>query len=300
MWLPAELAAFARIVELGSFTAAARSLGVPKVAVSRALKTLEARTGTRLLERTTRRVTLTDAGRALLPWCQRIAAETDAARRAMSQQAAVRPGLRVLADAAWGRLLLTPLVPRFLERHASIPLQVELLAELPSAAAPDWDVLIRCGRPAAGLVATALGAPPVILCATPAWLQAHGTPTRPAELPRDALLITGSAVDQLRLKRGHESASLPIAPRLAINDPAVVHAATAAGTGIGVLPEFLCRQGLALGRLVRVLPQWLAADVVELYAACDLARAARPEVRALIDFLVANMVPVLGPPEAAQ
>jgi DNA-binding transcriptional LysR family regulator len=294
MWLAAELAAFARVVELGSFTAAARSLGVPKVALSRAIKALETRTGSRLLERTTRRISLTDAGRALLPWCQRIATETDAARRAISLHSGARPGVRVLADSAWGRLLLAPLVPRFLERHVDIPLEVELRADLPDAASPDWDVLIRSGPPAAGLVATALGAPPVILCATPAWLKAHGTPSRPADLPRDALLIAGTAADMLRLRRGAEAALLPITPRLAINDPTAVHAATAAGAGIGVLPEFLCRQGLALGRLTRVLPDWLAADVIELYAACDLAHAARPEVRALIDFLVANMVPVLG------
>jgi len=300
MWFPAELAAFARIVELSSFSAAARSLGVPKVALSRALKSLEARAGTRLLERTTRRVALTDAGRTLLPWCQRIASETDAARRLMHQQAGCRTSLRVLADAAWGRLLLTPLVPRFLEHHAAIPLEVELLAELPAAAAPDWDVLIQGGRPGPGLVATALGAPPLILCATPSWLQAHGSPARPADLPSDALLIAGTTTDQLRLKRGAEAALLPIRPRLAINDPAAVHSATVAGAGIGVLPEFLCRQGLALGRLARVLPGWFAADVVELHAACDFARAARPEVRALIDFLVANMVPVLGAAQAGR
>lgn len=293
MWLPAELAAFARVAELGSFTAAARSLGVPKVALSRAVKALEARTGSRLLERTTRRVALTDAGRALLPWCQRIAAETDAARRAMHQQSGIRTGLRVLADAAWGRLLLTPLVPRFLERHPAIPLEVELLADLPTRASPDWDVLIQVGRPGPGLVITALGAPPVILCAAPAWLKAHEAPRRPADLPGDALLIAGTATDQLRLRRGEETVMLPVTPRLGINDPAVVHAAMAAGAGIGVLPEFLCRQGLAMGRLVRVLPEWFAADVIELHAACDLARAARPEVRALVDFLVANMVPVL-------
>jgi DNA-binding transcriptional LysR family regulator len=293
MWFPAELAAFARVVELGSFTAAARALGVPKVALSRAVRALEARTGSRLLERTTRRMALTDAGRALLPWCERIAVETDAARRAIAQESGVRPGLRVLADAAWGRLLLTPLVPRFLERHPGIPLEVELLADLPAKASPDWDVLIQAGRPGAGLVVTVLGAPPVILCTTPAWLKSQGTPKRPADLPRDALLITANAAERLRLKRADETVQLPIAPRLAINDPAVVHAAMAAGAGIGVLPEFLCRQGLAMGRLVRVLPEWLVADVLELYAACDLARAARAEVRALVEFLVANMVPVL-------
>jgi DNA-binding transcriptional LysR family regulator len=300
MWLAAELAVFARIVELGSFTAAARSLGVPKVALSRSLKALEARTGTRLLERTTRRIALTDAGHALLPSARRIAAETETARRAMSLQAANRPGLRLMADAALGRLILRPLVPRFLERHPSIPLEVELLAELPTAAAPEWDVLIQNGRPDPGLVATALGAPPVILCATPGWLATHGMPRRPEDLLQAELLIAGKADGTLRLRRGRETALLPITPRLAINDAAVVHSATAAGAGIGVLPKFLCVQGLAMGRLLHVLPGWFAADVLEFYAVCDLARAARPEVRALIDFLVVNMTPVLASEQAER
>src|SRR5712675_395400 len=81
MWLPSELTAFAQVVELGSFTACARALGVPKVAISRAIQSLEKRAGTRLLTRTTRRLALTDAGRALLPHAQRLAAETAAARR---------------------------------------------------------------------------------------------------------------------------------------------------------------------------------------------------------------------------
>ena len=83
-------------------------------------------------------------------------------------------------------------------------------------------------------------------------------------------------------------------PRLVVNDPAVIHAATAAGAGIGILPEVLCRQGLAMGKLTRVLPEWTASDLLDLHAVCDLRRARNPQVVALIDFLVANMVPVLG------
>jgi DNA-binding transcriptional LysR family regulator len=102
-------------------------------------------------------------------------------------------------------------------------------------------------------------------------------------------------VAELRLNRGaKQTAQIPVKPRLVVNDPAVIHAATAAGAGIGVLPEFLCRQGLTMGKLTRVLPDWTAAGLLDLHAVCDLRRARSPGVVALIDFLVANMVPVLG------
>ncbi len=87
---------------------------------------------------------------------------------------------------------------------------------------------------------------------------------------------------------------MPLTPRLIVTDPSVVHAATAAGAGIGVLPEFLCRQGLAMGKLTRVLPDWQVADLLELYAVTDLRRAGLSAVKALIGFFSANMVPVLG------
>src|ERR1700734_1713589 len=111
MWLASEMAAFAHVCELKSFTAAARALGVPKVAVSRAILSLERRLGTRLLTRTTRRVALTPAG-ALL--------RADHERR-----------LRVIVDPGYGRLLVTPLIPRFLEHYPTIELQVVVVDTLP-------------------------------------------------------------------------------------------------------------------------------------------------------------------------
>jgi len=192
-------------------------------------------------------------------------------------------------------LLLSPLLPRFLERYPDIPLEVEMAAELPAMPGERWDVLIQNGAPQVeGLVGTSLGSPPVILCATPAYLRAHGIPEQPADLSRHALLIPGHAVTQLHLQRARQQAQVPLTPRLVVNDPAVIHAATAAGSGIGVLPEFLCRQGLVMGKLERVLPEWVVADVLDLHAVTDLRRAALPAVTALVEFLVANMVPVLG------
>ena len=295
MWLPSELTAFAQVVELGSFTAAARALGVPKVAVSRAVQSLEKRVGTRLLTRTTRRVALTDAGRALQPHAQRIAAEVAAARRIMAPLTDDRRSLRVLADPAYGRLLLAPLLPRFMERYPDIALEVEMAQALPEEPGEHWDVLFQNGPPRAeGLVGTPLGRPPVILCATPAYLKAHPAPQQPADLADHAVLVPGQLITELRLHRGRTQAQIRLTPRLIVTDPAVVHAATAAGAGIGVLPEFLCRQGLAMNKLERVLPEWQVADLLELHAVSDLRRAASPAVKALIEFFVANMVPVLG------
>ncbi len=295
MWLPSELTAFAQVVELGSFTAAARAVGVPKVAVSRAIQSLEKRVGTRLLTRTTRRVALTDAGRALLPRAQRIAAETAAARREMTPLEDGRQSLRVLADPAYGRLLLAPLLPRFMERYPDIPLEVEMALTVPDTPGDQWDVLFQNGPPQReGLVGTPLGRPPVILCATPTYLRAHPAIGKPADLAQHAVLVPGQLVTELRLHRGRTQAQVSLTPRLIVTDPAVVHAATTAGAGIGVLPEFLCRIGLSMNKLERVLPEWQVADLLELHAVSDLRRASSPGVKALIEFFIANMVPVLG------
>ena len=295
MWLASELAAFAQVVELGSFTASARALGVPKVAISRAVQSLEKRVGAKLLTRTTRRVSITDAGRALLPHAQRIAAETASARREMAPLTEGRRTLRVLADPAYGRLLLAPLLPRFMERYPDIPLEVEMAQALPAAPGEHWDLLFQNGPPQReGLVGTALGRPPVILCATPAYLKAHPPVTQPTDLAKHAVLVPGQLVTELRLHKGKTLAQVALTPRLIVTDPAVVHAATAAGAGIGVLPEFLCRIGLSMNKLERVLPDWHVADLLELHAVSDLRRASSPNVKALIEFFVANMVPVLG------
>jgi len=295
MWLPSELVAFAQVVELGSFTAAARAVGVPKVAVSRAVQSLEKRVGTRLLTRTTRRVALTDAGRALLPLAARIATETAAARRIMAPLTEDRRTLRVLADPAYGRLLLSPLLPRFMERYPDIPLEVEMAQTLPEEPGDHWDVLFQNGPPQReGLVGTPLGRPLVILCATPAYLRAHPPVTQPADLAQHAVLVPGQLVTELRLHRGRTQAQIAFTPRLVVTDPAVVHAATAAGAGIGVVPEFLCRIGLSMNKLERVLPDWQVADLLDLHAVSDLRRAGLPTVKALVEFFVANMVPVLG------
>jgi DNA-binding transcriptional LysR family regulator len=295
-----EMAVFARVVELNGFTAAARRLGVPKVRVSRAVAALERALGARLLERTTRRIGLTVAGKSILAHCQRVALEVEAARAAL-QPVADGSQLRVAIDQGFGRLLVAPLVPRFLERFPQITLRLINAEDV--AAGAEFDVELRAdGRLVEGESASSLGTPPMILCAAPNYLAGKPLPQSPSELAQHALLWAGARPDtQLRLAKDGGAVTVPGTPRLVAQDLAALHAAVAAGLGIGALPEFMCRNGLAMKRLVRLLPDWEVADPVELTAVSPAGRAADPAVRSFVEFLAANVVPALaGAPEVAE
>jgi LysR family transcriptional regulator, regulator for bpeEF and oprC len=301
IWTPAQLAMLAKVVDLNGFSAAARALGVPKAAVSRAVADLERTLGVRVLERTTRRIALTAAGRLVYPHARRLGEEADAARAAIAMLHApeARP-LRVAADPTYGRVLLAPLVPRFLEAFPQVPLEVALDAQ--QLHAQNWDVAVRTRPPAAaGNAQRLLGAPPALLCATPAYLQLRGAPERPDDLRRHDLLTPDAAElpeFRLQLMRGTQRAEVPLVPKLAVDDPAVLHAATAAGLGIGLLPEFLCRQGLATGRLKPVLPEWSVPPAAALYALYPEALESDARAQQFVDFLAANIVPALALPAA--
>lgn len=294
-WAGAQLATFAKVVDLNGFSAAARALGVPKAAVSRAVAELEGDLGVRLLERTTRRIALTAAGRLIYPHGARVLEELETVRGHAARFNQRREGpLRVTADPTYGRILLAPLVPRFLERFPEVPLDVALA---PQAEAGTWDVAIRSGEisdPA--FVCRVLGAPPAVLGATPAYLATHGVPERPEALAAHDVLMPESATRDYRLEfaRATMRAEVRVTPKLAVNDPAVLHAATAAGLGIGLLPEFLCRQGLATGKLRRVLGEWSLPPAAPLCAVYPADLEPDTRVRDFVEFLAANVIPALA------
>lgn len=308
IWSPAHMATFAKVVDLNGFSAAARAFKVPKAAVSRAVAELERELGLKLLTRTTRRLALTPAGEQLLPACRAILEAAERVRQQSASLTVQRQGpLRVLADTTYGRVLLAPLVPRFLERFPQIPLEVDLgeVGDTPTAGSDvaDYDVVIRAGGVATDPVAEdapvsrVLGAPPAILCATPAYLQRVGVPVVPEELDRHELLTPDSTHGPLfviRLTHGNRRAEITVRPKLAVNDPALLHASVAAGLGIGVLPEFLCRQGLATQKLKRVLPEWVLPEQAPLCAIYPGRLAEDERVKSLVEFLAANIVPALA------
>ena len=299
------MAVFAKVVDLNGFTAAARALKVPKAGVSRAIAELESELGLTLMTRTTRRLTLTPAGEQLLPQCRAILEAAEQVRQRAAELAATREGpLRVLAESTYGRVLLAPLVPRFLERHPHIPLEVEL-GEAGAHTVQGHDLVLRAAEPppppADGAmpetVCRVLGAPPAILCATPAYLQKAGTPAAPEDLDRYDLLTPESAAGPLfvlRLAHGNRRAETTLRPKLAVNDPALLHASVAAGLGIGLLPGFLCRGGLLAQKLKRVLPDWELPPQAPLCALYPATLAEDPRLKAFVDFLAANLVPALA------
>ncbi|MGH8270172.1 MAG: LysR substrate-binding domain-containing protein, partial [Steroidobacteraceae bacterium] len=232
------------------------------------------------------------------PHARRVIDECDAARAAVAKLHAPAVGpLRIVSDPIYGRLLLTPLVPRFLESFPDIPLEVALDGVV---AEGGWDVAV-CVRPPddPAIAHRSLGAPPAVLCATPAYLERRGTPRRPDDL-RGHDLMTPEPAElpefRLLLSRGAQRAEVAVSPKLAVADPAVVHAAVAAGLGIGLLPRFLCRQGLATGRLQAVLPEWAAPPAAALYALYPTALQADTRVQRFVDFLAASVIPALAEP----
>lgn len=285
-----EMVVFAQVVEQNGFTAAARRLNVPKVRVSRAIAALERALGARLLERTTRRIALTPAGKAILGHCQRVALEVEAAR-SLLQPVPAGAQLRVAIDQGFGRQLVAPLVPRFLEHFPQVTLRLINTEEV--AAGAGFDVEVRSdSRVGEGEVASSLGTPPMILCAAPNYLAGKPVPQSPSQLAQHALLWAGASTP--RLSKDGGSVTLPGTPRLVAQDLAALHAAVAAGLGIGALPEFMCRNGLAMKRLVQLLPDWSVADPLELTAVSPADRATDPAVRSFVDFLAANIVPALA------
>jgi DNA-binding transcriptional LysR family regulator len=294
LWTPAQLAVFARVVELNGFSAAARAYGVPKVAISRAIADLEKSMGVQLMKRTTRRIFLTAAGEAVLPHARVIGAEVEKVRQLAQTFSTSREGpLRVVADPTYGRVLLAPLVPRFMDSFPDIALDVVL----DSSDATEWDVAIRAGAnedPKLG--ARLLGAPPAVLCATPAYLQKHPAPERPEGL-RDHALLTPAADGaeyRFQMTKASARAEVRVRPKLAVDDPAVLHSATVAGLGIGLLPEFLCRQGVATAKLRKVLADWQAPSAAPLYAVFPAGLEDDPRVRSFVEFAAANIVPALA------
>jgi DNA-binding transcriptional LysR family regulator len=294
LWSPAQLAVFARVVELNGFSAAARAYRVPKVAISRAIADLEKSIGVQLMKRTTRRIFLTAAGEAVLPHARAIGVEVEKVRQLAQTFSTSREGpLRVIADPTYGRVLLAPLVPRFLDSFPDIALDVVLDA----SEGAEWDVAIRAGvNEDPKLGARLLGAPPAVLCATPAYLLKHPAPDRPEGL-RDHALLTpaGEGAEYcFQMTKASARAEVRVRPKLAVDDPAVLHSATVAGLGIGLLPEFLCRQGVATAKLRKVLADWHAPSAAPLYAVFPAGLENDPRVRSFVEFAAANIVPALA------
>jgi DNA-binding transcriptional LysR family regulator len=259
---PNDLLVFARVVDEGSFSRAAERLSLPKSTVSRRVAALEGKLGERLLLRTTRKLTVTDFGLAVLEHARHVVEDvTAAASLAHNRQLEPSGRLRVSMPGDMGNLLLAPLLAEFVLKYPAITLEVDLSARFVDLIGENFDVAIRMGdlRDDASLAARHVAAFTGGLYAAPAYIARRGTPSEPeALMEHDALRILSRAGDALPwiLKRGDQRWEGIPPGRATANSPELLMRMALKGTGITVVNDHFALPYLQRGELVQVLPDW--------------------------------------------
>ena len=285
-----ELTFFATLVKAGSLTAAARELNVTPPAISKRLQQLENRLGVRLLHRTTRRIGLTHEGEVYLENARRILDEIDELESTVSSSRVAPKGLlRVNAPLGFGRTYITPLVSDFAKEYPDVQVQLQLSDHPLILADESIDVGIRFGDlPDARVVARRIAPNRRLLCASPAYLQKHGIPESPEELPRHNCLIlrqneTASGI--WRLTRGRKAHTVKVHGNLSSNDGEVVLKWALDGHGVLQRAEWDIAKYVRSGRLRLVLEDY-ALPPADIYAVYPQRHHMSAKVSAFIEFLI--------------
>jgi len=289
----ADMATFAAVVRAGSYTGAAATLGTSKSAASKAVARLERRLGSRLLHRTTRSVTLTEAGRALEARAARMVEEAGAGAEAVAALAAEPLGtLRVNGPVTFGEMHLAPALPALLRRHPGLRIELALDDRLVDAVGGGWDVVVRIAPLAdSGLAVRRLALDRRVVAASPAYLARRGTPRAPEDLRQhDCLHYTNvSRADEWRFKGPRGAFSVPTAGPLDADHGPVLRAAALDGVGIGVFPEFMVAGELREGRLVELLAPHALPRRTAIHALFSRGRPTPPKVRVFVDHLAERL-----------
>ena len=260
------MAVFARVVEHESFTAAARELALSKSAVSKHVSRLESRLGARLLNRTTRRLSLTEVGRVFYDRCQRIVEEaTEAEQAVMRLHAEPRGTLRLNIPHTFSTMHVSPALPQLMERYPEIGIDLDLDDRMVDMVEEGYDLAIRIARlPDSSLIARKLAPLRVAVCASPDYWRQHGRPARPEDLKQHNCLNY---------------------KYLLTRDAWQFH-----GPGVYMAPTFIIGKDLQDGRLEEVLREHMGPDR-DIYAAYPETRHLSAKVRVFIDFLLERFGP---------
>lgn len=288
-----RVSAFVRVVQDGTFTAAAKTLGLPKSSISRSVAQLEEDLGIRLLHRTTRQLHLTDAGAAFYERVSRALGDIDEATSAAADTQVDLSGVvRVTAPVDLGVWALAPIVARFARTHPKIRVELSLTGRVVDLVAEGFDLAVRAGPLRdSSLIARRVGELQSVAYASPKYLARRGHPKELGDLAQhDCVLFrstSGRAVWELS-RHGGAPASVEVTGRVATDDMSFVRKAVLAGCGIGLLPTFLCARAAATGRIVRVLPDWEQTGAV-LHLAYPSARFVPQRVIALRELLLREL-----------
>ena len=275
-------------VDAGSLSAAARRLGTPLATVSRKISDHEAHLGTRLLNRTSRKLTLTDAGRSYVEACRRILEDvTEAERTAAGEYRAPKGDLTITAPTVFGRLHVLPVVTAFLKSHADIDVRLVLADRIVNLAEDHIDLAVRIGPLSdSSLVAARVGAIRQVVCASPAYLAARGVPERPADLGAHDCITSGGlmAPDMWRFPAGRSTASVAVHSRLVVNSAEAAVEAAIAGLGVTRVLSYQAVDAVRMGTLAIVLQDFEPAPwpVSLVYPASG--RLLPLKLRAFLDF----------------
>ncbi len=290
MELPSQMVLFAKVVENGSFSAAARSMGHTPSAVSKQIGRLENRLGVRLLNRARQGITLTEEGRAFYERCAEVAANiSEAEAMVVSMTAHPQGELRVAATVAFAKAHLLPILPAFLERNPDLRLSLEVTDRSVDIVEERIDVAIRFSEQIddPDVVARKLAPNRRVICAAPAYLERFGTPETPEDLSRHNCLRLSTVArwNDWHFGDPEEKGTVRLDGNFEANSADAIYHATLAGMGVARLSTYLVGGDLCAGRLVRLLPDYVdeSSDIVAIYAD---RRNLAPKIRAFVDYLV--------------
>jgi len=289
----AEMEVFVRVVDLGGFTQAARKLRLTPSGVSKLISRLETRLGSRLINRTTRKLTLTEEGQAFYQRAVRILGEMEEAEREAASGAAPRGRLTVNCNIPFGMLHMMPLIPRFLEQHPEITLDLVLTDTLIDLMQERADVAIRVGPlKASRLVARKLGTSRMVVVGAPGYLARFGTPKTPANLTEHRGI--GWTFPRIRggwpFKRGDRTEEAVPPPAARASDGEIARRLALGGVGLARLALFHIGPDIEAGRLIPVLQSYNPGDREDIHAVYVGHTAPLPaRVRAFIDFLAEHV-----------
>jgi DNA-binding transcriptional LysR family regulator len=287
-----DIITLVRVVESGSFVQAAQGLGVTPSAVSKSVSRLEERLGVRLLNRTTRSLSLTDAGNSFFMRCRDLVGQL---REAEDEVAATsqrpRGRLRVDMPHALARDFVIPALPRFLAQYPEITLQISLNDRIVDIVDEGIDIAVRVGRLTdSRLIGRQLWVPEVVLVASPDYLSRAGTPLDPEELKQHSCVRffnpnTGVAIDWILHREGVRR-EVSVTGQLMFNSIEAVLTAAIAGAGVALAPAYLADRALGAGQLTRVLPEWSFDDPRPVSALYVKGRHPSPKIQVFVEFLV--------------
>jgi DNA-binding transcriptional LysR family regulator len=288
---PSDLLLFARIVEYGSFSQAAERVGLPKSTVSRRISLLEARLGERLLQRTTRRLVLTEFGTSLLEHANKVAEEVDAAAALVQHRQLAPSGkLRISMPGDFANFSMGTMLAAFMRQYPAIALELDLSPRRVDLLGENFDLAIRMGDMPddAALVARRVTITRLALYASPSYTSLRGLPEHPDDLARHDLLNLPRRGEPTpwQLTRGKLRWEKVLPARLLANSPELLMRMAAAGAGIALSSQRFAEPHMQSGQLVRILPEWSLPESTG-WAVFPGRRLMPAKTRAFLDMLVA-------------